>query len=37
MVMAGQYRVHIGSGQPGTEVPVPTASFKAAQSAPLPL
>jgi beta-glucosidase len=37
MVMAGQYRVHIGSGQPGTDVPVRTASFKAAQSAPLPL
>jgi len=37
MVMAGQYRVSVGSGQPGTEVPVRSASFKAAQSAPLPL
>ncbi|WP_267387210.1 glycoside hydrolase family 3 C-terminal domain-containing protein [Sphingomonas sp. GC_Shp_3] len=37
MVMAGQYRVHIGGGQPGTDVPVRSATFKAAQSAPLPL
>ncbi|AOH84155.1 glycoside hydrolase family 3 [Sphingomonas panacis] len=36
-VMAGQYRVSVGSGQPGTDVPVRSASFKAAQSAPLPL
>jgi beta-glucosidase len=35
-VMAGDYRVSVGSGQPGTGVPVQTASFSAQQSAPLP-
>ncbi|MGN6124416.1 MAG: glycoside hydrolase family 3 C-terminal domain-containing protein [Sphingomonas oligoaromativorans] len=35
-VMAGGYQVSVGSGQPGTGVPVQTARFSAQQSAPLP-
>jgi hypothetical protein len=35
-VMAGNYQVSVGSGQPGTGVPVQTARFSAQQSAPLP-
>ena len=35
-VMGGTYQVSVGSGQPGTDVPVKTARFSAQQSAPLP-
>ncbi|MGN6124500.1 MAG: fibronectin type III-like domain-contianing protein, partial [Sphingomonas oligoaromativorans] len=35
-VMAGNYRVSVGSGQPDTGVPVQSAHFSARQSAPLP-
>jgi len=36
-VMAGQYRVSIGSGQPGTDVPVQSAGFKTSRIVPLPM
>jgi beta-glucosidase len=35
-VMAGRYTVSVGSGQPGTGVPVRSATFDAKASAPLP-
>ena len=35
-VMAGRYTVSVGSGQPGTGVPVQSATFAAKASAPLP-
>ena len=35
-VMAGDYQVSVGSGQPETGAPVQTARFSARQSAPLP-
>ena len=35
-VMAGTYKVSVGSGQPDTGVPTQSASFAAEQSAPLP-
>ena len=36
-VMAGQFRVSVGSGQPNTDVPSRSASFKINRSMPLPL
>ena len=35
-VLAGRYTVSVGSGQPGTGVPVQSATFDARASAPLP-
>jgi beta-glucosidase len=35
-VMAGRYRVSVGSGQPDTGAPVQSASFTASAGAPLP-
>ena len=36
-VMAGKYRVSVGSGQPGTGMPVQSAEFTTARVVPLPL
>jgi beta-glucosidase len=36
LVMAGRYRVSVGSGQPGTGVPARSADFTVERAAPLP-
>ncbi|WP_242140352.1 glycoside hydrolase family 3 C-terminal domain-containing protein [Sphingomonas sp. TREG-RG-20F-R18-01] len=36
-VMAGQFRVSVGSGQPDTDVPVRSANFRTSRVEPLPL
>ncbi|WP_010218122.1 glycoside hydrolase family 3 C-terminal domain-containing protein [Sphingomonas sp. PAMC 26621] len=36
-VMQGQYRVSVGAGQPDTDVPVRSASFRTGKAVPLPL
>jgi beta-glucosidase len=37
LVMAGKYRVSVGSGQPDTGVPVRSATFSTTRAVPLPL